>query len=150
MSAARLLLVALATSLAAPAWAEIIIQDAYARSASPMARSGAAFMILHNDGETDDRLIAAASGIAKRVELHTHKDLGDGVMKMMEVEDGFVIPAGGSHTLARGGDHVMLMGLSAPMAEGGSITVTLRFERAGERTVEIPVDLMRRPGGGGS
>ena len=150
MSAARLLLVALATSLAAPAWAEIIIQDAYARSASPMARSGAAFMILHNDGDTDDRLIAAASGIAKRVELHTHKDLGDGVMKMMKVEDGFVIPAGGSHTLARGGDHVMLMGLSAPMAEGGSITVTLRFERAGEMTVEIPVDLMRRPGGGGS
>lgn len=141
----------LATALAAAAFAlpalaaDITVEDAYARSASPMAKSGAAFMILHNAGATDDRLVSAASDAAMRVELHTHKATGDGVMQMMEVEDGFVVPAGGTHALARGGDHVMLMGLAQPMSQGDTITVTLTFETAGEITVEIPVDLERAP-----
>jgi len=124
---------------------EVTIEDAYARSASPVSKSGAAFMIIHNVGTEDDRLIAARSDVAKRVELHTHKDLGDGVMKMMEVEDGFAIPAGGMHALARGGDHVMFMGLKAPMAQDERIAVTLVFEKAGEVAIEIPVDLTRKP-----
>lgn len=141
----------LATALAAAAFAlpalaaDITVEDAYARAASPMAKSGAAFMILHNAGATDDRLVSAASDAAMRVELHTHKATGDGVMQMMEVEDGFVVPAGGTHALARGGDHVMLMGLAQPMRQGDTITVTLTFETAGEITVEIPVDLERAP-----
>lgn len=141
----------LATALAAAAFAlpafaaDITVEDAYARSASPMAKSGAAFMILHNAGATDDRLVSAASDAAMRVELHTHKATGDGVMQMMQVEDGFVVPAGGTHALARGGDHVMLMGLAQPMRQGDTITVTLTFETAGEITVEIPVDLERAP-----
>ncbi len=110
-----------------------------------MAKSGAAFMILHNAGATDDRLVSAASDAAMRVELHTHKVTGDGVMQMIEVEEGFAVPAGGTHTLARGGDHVMLMGLTAPMRQGDTIIVTLTFETAGEITVEIPVDLERAP-----
>lgn len=125
--------------------ADITVSDAYARSASPMAKSGAAFMILQNAGATDDRLVSAASDAAMRVELHSHKATGDGVMQMIEVEEGFAIPAGGTHALARGGDHVMLMGLAAPMRQGDTITVTLTFETAGDITVEIPVDLERAP-----
>ena len=135
----------LAALLAGPALAEITIEDAYARSASPVAKSGAAFMTLVNTGETDDRLIAASSEAAKRVELHTHVENAEGVMMMMEVEEGFAIPAGGSHTLARGGDHVMFMGLTGPWAQDDIVTVTLTFESAGEMTVEIPVDLTRQP-----
>ncbi len=137
-----------AALLAAPALAEITIEDAYARSASPVAKAGAAFMTLVNTGETDDRLIAASSEVAKRVELHTHSENAEGVMMMMEVEEGFPIPARGSHTLARGGDHVMFMGLTGPWAHGDSLTVTLTFEEAGEMTVEIPVDLERQPAHG--
>lgn len=131
--------------LAAPAWAEITVQDAYARASSPTAPTGAAFMELHNSADTDDRLIAVASGAAARVELHTHIDMGDGVMQMTPVEDGIVIPAGGHHALARGGDHIMMMGLTAPLTDGMTITVTLTFEQAGEITVDIPVDLDRQP-----
>ena len=70
--------------------------------------------------------------------------MGDGVMKMTHVEAGFAIPAGGSHALARGGDHVMFMGLAAPFEQGATVTVTLTFERAGEIEVAIPVDLERQ------
>ena len=132
---------------AMPALADgIMVHDAYARSSGKSAKSGAAFMVLMNQGDSDDRLISAQSDIAKRVEMHTHKENADGVMQMIHVEDGFVIPAGGQHELARGGDHVMFMGLTAPLEQGDTISVTLTFEQAGEVTLDIPVDLHRKGG----
>ena len=107
--------------------------------------AGAAFMMIENTGAEDDRLVAAKSDIAVRVELHTHKDMGEGVMRMMKVEEGFPVPAGGAHMLQRGGDHVMFMGLKGPMEQGKTVTVTLTFEKAGDMVVEIPVDLERQP-----
>ncbi|MCP3971394.1 MAG: copper chaperone PCu(A)C [Rhodobacteraceae bacterium] len=133
---------------AAPALAEITVDDAYARAAGKMAKAGAAFMMIHNSGDADDRLIAAASDVSKKVELHTHIEGDGGVMKMVEVEEGFAIPAGGMHALKRGGDHVMFMGLNGPWEHGDIVTVTLTFEQAGDITLEIPVDLERKPGMG--
>lgn len=125
--------------------AEIVIDDPYARVSRPNAPTGAAFMVIHNTGETEDRLIAASSDVAKRVELHTHIDQGDGVMKMTELEDGITIAAGESHVMARGGDHVMFMGLTEPFEQGTTIDVTLRFEQAGDIVITIPVDNDRKP-----
>jgi len=64
-------------------------------------------------------------------------------MRMVEVEEGFAVPAGGMHALKRGGDHVMFMGLTRPMEQGDTVNVTLIFEKAGRIEVEIPVDLER-------
>ncbi|WP_136440796.1 copper chaperone PCu(A)C [Pacificoceanicola onchidii] len=139
-------LAAAAASLtfAAPAFADIMIMDAYARSAMPGAKTGAAFMMIENTGAEADRLIDARADFAAKVELHTHEDQGDGVMKMMHVEEGFALPAGETHMLARGGDHVMFMGLTKPLVQGESVSVTLVFEKAGEKVIEIPVDLERK------
>jgi copper(I)-binding protein len=140
---------AAAVAFTLPAFAEgITITDAYARSASPSAMTGAAFMTITNDGPEDDRLIAARSEAAERVELHTHLIDANGVARMVEVEDGFVIPAGGSHVLERGGDHVMFLGLTAPFEPGGTVPLTLVFEKAGEIAVELPVDMSRGPAQG--
>lgn len=137
---------AAALAFTTPAFAEskIMIKDAYARISSKMAKSGAAFLEIHNMGDTADRLIAVRSDIAARSELHTHKDMGDGVMKMLHVEEGFEIPAGGAHVLARGGDHVMFMGLKTSLDHGDQVTAVLVFEEAGEVAVSIPVDLERK------
>ncbi|MEO1154600.1 MAG: copper chaperone PCu(A)C, partial [Pseudomonadota bacterium] len=43
------------------------------------------------------------------------------------------------------GDHVMFMGLTGPFVDGETVEVTLTFEQAGDITVDIPVDLNRRP-----
>lgn len=138
-------LIALALgTIAAPALAEITISDAYARSSGMAAKAGAAFFMIENTGAEDDRLIAATSNAAKRVELHTHIEAEGGVMRMVHVEEGFAVPAGAQHALARGGDHVMFMGLTAPFEHGNVLNVTLVFEKAGEITVEIPVDLERK------
>jgi copper(I)-binding protein len=125
--------------------AEILVEDAYLRSATPNAKSAAAFMLLKNTGEEEDRLVSVTSDIATRVELHTHSEDENGVMRMREIEGGIVLPGGDSHHLKRGGDHVMFMGLSEPQAQGGEVAVTLTFEKAGEVEVLIPVDHEREP-----
>ncbi len=144
---AKSLLAAVALALATPAFAHdgVHVVDPYARVMGAAAKSGAAFMLIENHSASDDRLIAAASDVAERVELHTHKAAADGTMKMIHVPEGFAIPGNTNHELARGGDHVMLMGLKRPLAQGDTFTLTLTFERSGEVTVEVPVDLDRQP-----
>ena len=122
---------------------DIIIQGPYARVASKSAKSGAAFMTIHNHSSESDVLISVASTVAKKVELHTHKEIDD-VMKMIKLENGIVIPGLGHHALTRGGDHVMFMGLTQSLRHGDEITVTLIFERSGNIEVTIPVDLKRK------
>jgi len=141
-----LLATCVAISTAIPALADaMMIHDAYMRTSGPTAKSGAAFMHIMNETDQDDRLISASSDISKRVELHTHMASGDGIMKMIHVEEGFAVPAGGMHPLERGGDHVMFMGLTRKIQHGDTITVTLSFEKAGDIVVDIPVDLDRKP-----
>jgi len=141
----RSIAVAAAIACAMPAFAQgITVEDAYARSASPTAKTGAAFMQIVNDGE-DDRLIGVASPAADVVQLHTHIESGDGVMQMKHAEDGFDMPAGSTLSMERGGKHVMLMGLTAPLAQGDLVPLTLSFEKAGDMTVDVAVDLERMP-----
>ena len=130
-------------TFAAPALADVMIHDAYVRTSGPTARTGAAFMEIVNDTGQADRLIAATSDVAAKVELHTHIKTSDGVMQMRRVENGFAVAAGETHLLQRGGDHVMFMGLTQSLAQGDLVEVTLTFEVAGDIIVQIPVDLKR-------
>jgi copper(I)-binding protein len=150
MSLKTVLLAGACALLPSLAIAEMMVDDPYARAAGAMARSGAAFMQITNTGGADDRLVAAASDVAERVELHTHIMDGD-VMRMVEVEEGFAIPAGETIALERGGMHVMFLGLIRALEQGDEIEVTLTFEEAGEMTVTVPVDNERMPAamGGG-
>lgn len=127
--------------------ADITVEDAYARVSRPGAPTGAMFMTIRNASETADRLIEARSPVAQMVELHTHIE-DAGVMRMRPVEGGLEIPAGGTHELARGGDHVMLMGLTQTLENGTSVPLTLVFETAGEISLEVIVDNDRQQGQG--
>lgn len=142
-----ILSVAAATSLALPALAGDAIQivDPYARASHAMAQSGAAFMRILNHGDMDRRIIAARSDVAERVELHTHIEDDQGIMRMVEVEDGFTIPADGEYVLGRGGDHIMFLGLRQPLTQGDEIIVTLVFEQGDDMQITIPVDMERMP-----
>ena len=128
-----------AAFLSVPALAgDISVADPFARATPPGAGASAAYMVLRNAGP-DDRLIAARTDAARRVELHTHILDADGVARMREVEGGIALPAGETVTLAPGGLHVMLMGLTGPLVEGESVALTLVFEKAGEMAVDAPV-----------
>lgn len=121
----------------------VAVEDAYARSSNPKA--GAAFMVLDNHRQVDCTLIGVTSDAAAKAELHTHQQV-EGVMKMTRIEGGILVPAGQQHVLERGGDHVMLMGLHQPLAEGDSLHLELDFGDCGTVAVDAPVDNARMPG----
>lgn len=115
----------------------ITVSDAYARAAAASGGASAAYMTV-TIAEGSDRLIAAASPAAARVELHTHQMDANGVARMRQVPD-IPVSADAPAMLAPGGLHVMLMGLTAPLEEGSSIDLTLTFEAAGDVSLDVPV-----------
>lgn len=115
----------------------IAVSQPWARATAPGAPAGAAYLTVTNSGKEADRLIAASTPAAKTAELHTHIH-DNGVMRMRQVE-AIDVPAGGTVALKPGGLHVMLMGLTAPLAQGSSFDVTLTFEKAGKVTVPVAV-----------
>lgn len=123
---------------------QIMISDAYARSSGPLAKAGAAYMKIMNHSNNSDRLISVYSNIAKKTELHKHIMSENGIMKMVRIEDGIKIDAMQEHTLIRGGEHIMFMGLNEPFENGKIIPVILQFENSGEVTVEVVVDQKRK------
>lgn len=143
-----LLAAATAALLGLPAFAQdgIQITQAYARSLGGVGSSGAIFFEIENTSDKDDRLIDVTSDVAQKVQLHTHKAGADGVMQMLHVPEGFPVAAMAKHALARGGDHVMLMGLTRDLNDGDLISLTLTFESAGQMVIEVPVDNTRKPG----
>jgi copper(I)-binding protein len=125
----------------------ILIEDGYVRATGANAPTAAAYMRITNETDADDRLVEVGSDAAERVEVHA-TEMQDGIARMRPL-DGIAVPARGSVVLESRGTHIMLMGLAAPMQPGGSIGLTLVFERAGAIPVTLPVDLGRTPGPGG-
>jgi periplasmic copper chaperone A len=142
----------LALALAPPARAQehppqIHAHDVYARVSG--TGSGAVFFLVHNNGTTDDRLVAVRTEVAARAELHTTLMTADGVMQMRQIEGGVPLAAGEAHDFARGGDHVMLMGLTGDLADGATFPLTLVFESGAEVTLDVVVENDRKAGTSG-
>ena len=134
-------LLVLCSSLSA---GQIMISDAYARSSGPLAKAGAAYMRIMNHSDESDRLIGVQSDIAKKTELHTHLKDDNGVMRMVHIDEGIKIGPMKEHSLVRGGQHIMFMGLKEPFETGKIISVILLFEKAGEISIQIVVDQDRK------
>ena len=107
--------------------------------------SSAAYLKITNNGVSDDRLIAVKAAIAQRVEIHS-MEMDNGVMRMRAVDGGLAIAAGESVTLAPGGLHIMLMGLTTDLAPDTKHEIILVFEKAGDvkltGTAKRPADIM--------
>lgn len=115
----------------------VSITGAWARAAAVPGGASAAYLTLTITGGSD-RLIAAESDAAARVELHTHEVDANGVARMRQVE-AIPVAAGAPAELKPGGLHVMLMGIGRPLAEGETIDLTLVFEKAGRVSLTVPV-----------
>ena len=136
---ALLALVQSTGSAAGPGASAVAVEQAQARATAAGQSIGGAYMTLINRGVAD-RLVSArvAAGVARSVELHTMSMQGD-VMRMRQLE-AIELPAGQTIELKPGGVHLMLIGLKAPLKAGASFPMTLRFEKAGEVVVQVPVN----------
>ena len=115
----------------------IAIGHPYARATVPGQPVGGGYLKLDNKGAAD-RLLSASAGVAGSVELHSMSMEGD-VMRMRQV-DSIALPAGKTVELKPGGLHIMFMGLKAPLKAGDSFPMKLKFEKAGEVTVQVKVE----------
>jgi copper(I)-binding protein len=133
------LLLALAAGAAAEmaTVGEVTIHDAWARASLGTTGSSAVYMTLEIEGDEPDRLVAAATPMAERAELHTHV-MDQGVARMRPVSAVEVAP-GAPTVLQPGGLHLMLMGLKQQLAEGDTLPLTVTFEKAGSAEIEVPI-----------
>jgi len=122
-------------AVASTASAQVAVADAWVRGTVTGQKATGAFMQLKSPADT--ALVAAASPVAKIVEIHEMKMEG-GMMKMNAV-DKVALPAGKAVDLKPGGYHVMLMDLVKPLQDGDTVPLQLTFEdKAGKKqTVEV-------------
>ena len=116
---------------------DLAVEESWARASASPTTPGVAYLTVVNHGTAADSLVAAASPVAERAELHTNL-MEDGVMKMRSVPAVEIAP-GTPVVFAPGGLHIMLYGLKETLAEGDRFPLTLTFEKAGSMTVEVVV-----------
>lgn len=118
---------------------DLVIDHPWTRAVGAAAPTAAGYMIIRNTGAAPDRLVAAETPRAARVELH-EMSVTDGIMRMRPIAGGIALPPGGEVRLAPGGLHLMLIGPQGGFEQGARVPVTLVFERAGRVAVELAVD----------
>ena len=126
-----------AASAQDPKVGTISIGHPWARATPGAVKNSAAFMVFDNQG-TADKLISVTGDIAKDIQIHSMITEA-GVMKMREIKS-LDIPANGKAELKPGGFHVMLIGLKDGLKEGATFPLKLKFEKAGEVTVQVTAE----------
>jgi copper(I)-binding protein len=115
------------------------ISAAWTRATPKGAPVGGGYLTISNNGTASDRLIGGSSDTATRFEIHD-MSMDNGVMKMRPVEAGIEIKPGQTVELKPGGYHVMFVGLKKPFEQGDHVKATLKFEKAGDVSVDFTVE----------
>jgi periplasmic copper chaperone A len=113
---------------------DLDVTDVWAAQADDVA---AVYLTIDNRGDAD-RLVAISTDAASDVSL-----MGSGGADASAHTSGHApvdlpVPPGAT-SFEPGGRHVMLDGLVPPLRPGDRVPLTLRFERAGARTVDVQV-----------
>jgi copper(I)-binding protein len=147
LASAALCVVAAATQAQDVKLGTLNIGKPFARATVPGQTAGGGYLSIDNKGG-DDRLLSASAAVARSVELHSMTMDGN-VMRMRQL-DAIALPAGKKTELKPGGLHIMFIGLKAPLGEGDTFPMTLRFEKAGEVTLTVNVEAAAGGSGHGS
>ncbi len=134
-------ILAAALARAPTASAQVAVTDPWVRGTVTGQKATGAFMQLKSPA--DSALVAAASPVAKIVEIHEMKMEG-GMMKMNAV-DRLALPAGKAVDLKPGGYHVMLMDLVKPLKDGDTVPLQLTFEDKAGRKQTVDVKALVKP-----
>lgn len=146
----------------------ITIDGAWARNSPAMATAGAAYFNVTSAVDDKLTGVSVDATIAATAEMHetvmsdmstdttmagsmdttmastmdtTMAGTGDTMAPTMEMRpvDSIALPAGEMVSMKPGGYHVMLLELAKPLEIGQTFTLTLTFEKAGTRDVEVTV-----------
>ncbi|QCK86458.1 DUF1775 domain-containing protein [Phreatobacter aquaticus] len=115
------------------------IEQPWSRATPGGARVAGGYVRITNTGTEPDRLVSGATSVSERVEIHEMATT-NGVMTMRPLANGIVIAPGQTVELKPGGLHIMLMGLTRPLAQGQSFKATLVFEKAGSVELDFAIN----------
>lgn len=137
---AALLTASVALVGCAPSVPDATHQDAVLTITDPWVKAvdegmTAAFGTLLNHSDTELTVVGVETDAATEVELHETVQDASGISVMRENPDGFVIPAHGTFLLEPGGNHFMLMGVTAPLVPGAEVSLRIRLADGG--TIEV-------------
>ena len=130
-----------AAALPFAAQAAVTASDAWVRGTVPAQKSTGAFVTLTSTDAA--KLVAVSTSVAESAEIHSSA-MHSGVMHMMAV-DAVPLPKGARVVLKPGGFHIMLMGLTKPLAAGDQVPLTLTIEDAAGKRSQIQVRADVRP-----
>lgn len=135
----RTLLIGATVTLGATAWAQVKVDNAWARATVQGQKATGAFMKL--TAAQAMQLVGVSTPVAGVAEIHEMK-MDGGVMKMRAMPV-LELPANQAVELKPGSYHLMLMDLKAPLAKDASVALTLTFKDArgvqSQQLVTVPV-----------
>jgi len=117
---------------------DLDLSSGYVKAMLPGQPVGGGYITIHNGGSGGDRLISVSSPAAAKVELH-EMTMKDNIMRMRELKDGIAIAAGATVSLSPNTLHMMFQQVKVPFKQGGTVPVTLTFEKAGVVSLTLPV-----------
>jgi copper(I)-binding protein len=122
----------------------IMVHNAWVRSAPPNAKVLAAYMKIINKSDEPRAVTVVSSSLFGKVQMHK-TEMKNGMMKMIRQKK-MDIPAGGSLTLEPGGYHLMLMNPKSVLHVGEQVDFELKFDNGLTLNFNAPV---REEKGGG-
>jgi periplasmic copper chaperone A len=126
---------------------ELTVVDAYIRQpASPDV--AAAYLTVRNDGATADSLSSAYCGAATTTTVHA--DAAAMVAGETAKSTPLAVPPNSVVRLSPAKGHIMLDKLTGPLKAGDTVSLLLRFDKAGQVLVDVPVISVTAPAPGGA
>jgi copper(I)-binding protein len=125
----------------------LTVYDAYIRQpASPDV--AAAYLSVRNDGNSPDQLSSAYCGAAGTTSVHADS----AAMQPGEVAKStpLQVPANATVSLTPTKGHIMLENLTGTLKAGDTVSLLLRFDKAGQVLLDVPVISTTAPAPGGA
>jgi copper(I)-binding protein len=126
---------------------DLTVSDAYIRQpASPDV--AAAYLTVRNDGKAADRLSSAYCGAAGTTSVHADSAA---MVPGQEAENTpLKVPANSVVSLTPAKGHIMLDKLTGTLKAGDTVSLLLRFDKAGQVLIDVPVISITAPAPGGA
>jgi copper(I)-binding protein len=126
---------------------DLTVYDAYIRQpASPDV--AAAYLSVRNDGDTPDRLSSAYCGAATTTTVHSDSAAMQAGQEAPATP--LAVPARQVAALTPAKGHIMLDKLTGTLKAGDTVSLLLRFDKAGQVLVDVPVIGITAPAPGGA
>jgi copper(I)-binding protein len=113
---------------------KVLVQNPRGELSQVFLGVASVYLTVRNDGGSDRLVTARVAVPGAIVELHDVKH------RRMEKVAHFRVPSRGTLELKPGGMHIMVFNLPRSMVKGSEFSMTLLFERSGERTVTVHLE----------